>query len=93
MKNVFFALSDSTRREILEYLNEGDMTAGEIADKFDISKPSISHHLNILKEAGLVTVEKQGQFMRYSINTTVFEDVASWVISMMGGRKRHARRD
>ncbi|MGE5483778.1 MAG: autorepressor SdpR family transcription factor [Ignavibacteriales bacterium] len=89
MGNIFFALSDPTRRRILEYLNQGDMTAGEIADRFDISKPSISHHLNILKEAGLVSVEKQGQFLMYSMNTSVFEDVVKWIMNMTGRRGTH----
>ena len=89
--NIFFALSDPTRRRILEYLNQGDMTAGEIADKFDISKPSISHHLNILKEAGLVSAEKRGQFLDYSVNTSVFEDVVKWIISIKGRRGTHGK--
>lgn len=84
MRKVFFALSDPTRRRILEYLNGGDMTAGEIANKFPISKPSISHHLNILKEAGLVTCEKRGQHVVYSLNTTVFEDVLVWILKLTG---------
>lgn len=79
---VFKALSDSTRRQILDLLKEKDMTAGEIANYFNITKPSISHHLNILKQAQLVTDERNGQFIYYSLNTSVFEDVMSWFIAL-----------
>ena len=82
MKNIFKALNDSTRREILDYLRDKDLTAGEIADKFNISKPSISHHLDILKRADLVSSEKKGQFIYYSINTTVLDDVLKWLITL-----------
>ena len=82
MNYLFKALNDETRREILELLKTRDMTAGEIAEAFDISKPSISHHLDILKRAELVTSEKQGQFITYSINTTILEDVLQWLITL-----------
>ena len=62
MNQIFKALDDATRREILDMLKQKDMTAGEIADKFSISKPSISNHLDILKQAKLVVALKQGQF-------------------------------
>ena len=67
MKNIFKALNDETRRAILELLKEKDLTAGEIAEQFAISKPSISHHLDILKRADLITSDKQGQFIYYSL--------------------------
>lgn len=79
--DVFKALSDKTRRKILELLKEKDMTAGEIADYFNITKASISHHLNILKQADLVSDERKGQFIYYSLNTSVFEEVIGWFIS------------
>ena len=82
MNYLFKALNDETRREILELLKSRDMTAGEIAEAFAISKPSISHHLDILKRAELVTAEKQGQFITYSINTTILEDVLQWLITL-----------
>lgn len=66
----FKALSDPTRRRILELLRERDMTAGELAEQFNMSKPSISHHLTTLKTAGLVTDERHGQNIIYSLNTT-----------------------
>ena len=81
MNDIFKALNDSTRREILELLKEKDLSAGEIADAFNISKPSISHHLDILKRADLITSEKNGQFIIYSINTTIMEDVLQWILT------------
>ncbi|OIV43795.1 autorepressor SdpR family transcription factor [Flavobacterium johnsoniae] len=81
MNDIFKALNDATRREILELLKEKDLSAGEIADAFNISKPSISHHLDILKRADLVTSEKNGQFIIYSINTTIMEDVLQWILT------------
>lgn len=80
MNTFFKALNDPTRREILELLNDRDLTAGEIADKFEMSKPSISHHLDLLKQAKLVVSIREGQFMKYSINTTVFDGVVMWLM-------------
>lgn len=82
MKTIFKALNDDTRRQILDLLNQESLTAGDIAKHFSISKPSISHHLDLLKQADLVTSEKKGQFITYSINTTVLEDVLTWVYSL-----------
>lgn len=82
MNDIFKALNDETRRQILTMLRKKDMSAGEIADKFNISKPSISHHLEILRRAGLVTSEKQGQFIIYSVNTTIIDDVLQWVLTL-----------
>ncbi|KAF2079142.1 winged helix-turn-helix transcriptional regulator [Flavobacterium sp. GN10] len=81
MNDIFKALNDATRREILDLLKQKDMSAGEIADAFNISKPSISHHLDILKRADLITSEKNGQFIIYSINTTIMEDVLQWILT------------
>jgi DNA-binding transcriptional ArsR family regulator len=80
MNTFFKALNDPTRREILELLNKGDLTAGEIADQFSMSKPSISHHLDLLKQAGMVVCVRKGQFQEYSINTTVFDEIAKWMM-------------
>ena len=74
----FKALADPTRRRILELLREGNCTAGELAEHFDISKPSLSHHLATLKNAGLVTDERHGQNIVYSLNTTVMQDLIGW---------------
>jgi DNA-binding transcriptional ArsR family regulator len=77
---LFKALNDATRREILQLLKERDFTAGEIAESFQISWPSISHHLDLLKKAGLVGAEKKGQYVYYSINTTVMDEVLQWIM-------------
>lgn len=82
MNKLFKALNDQTRRGILELLKKGDMTAGDIADHFNISKPSISHHLDILKQAELVLSDKQGQFIYYSLNTTVVDEILKWVMQL-----------
>ena len=82
MNLLFKALNDDTRRQILELLKEDNLTAGQIADAFNISKPSISHHLDILKRADLVTSEKKGQFVEYALNTTILEDVLQWIITL-----------
>ena len=82
MNDVWSALSDATRREILTMLRDGDMTAGEIADRFALSKPTVSHHLNILKQAGLITGEKRAQTMTYRLNTTVFQDFLKSVAAL-----------
>lgn len=87
MDSVFKALNDETRREILLMLRKKDMTAGEIADRFNISKPSISHHLEILKRADLVTSEKKGQFILYSVNTTIIDDLLQWVLTLKNKKK------
>lgn len=76
----FKALADPTRRRILELLKTGDLTAGELAAHFDISKPTLSHHLATLKAAGLVTDERHGQNIVYSLNTTVMQDLIGWFL-------------
>jgi len=85
--NIFKALSDQSRRKILHLLKERDMTAGEIADYFNISKPSISHHLNLLKQANLVIDERQGQNISYSLNTTVFQEVLSFFLNLIDNKE------
>jgi ArsR family transcriptional regulator, arsenate/arsenite/antimonite-responsive transcriptional repressor len=67
LDNIFEALSSTVRRKILAYLSATDLTAGEIAERFDISKPSISKHLSILENAGLIKSERRGQFIHYSL--------------------------
>lgn len=78
MNDIFKALADPTRRKILKMLRERDLSAGEIADQFDMRKPSISHHLNLLKQANLVLSDKQGQNIYYSLNTTIFQEIVQW---------------
>ncbi|MEI9909897.1 MAG: autorepressor SdpR family transcription factor [Bacteroidota bacterium] len=80
MNTIFKALNDPTRRQILELLQEKDLTAGEIAQQFNISFPSISHHLDLLKQAKLVTSEKDGQYVYYSLNTTVVDEIMKWLL-------------
>ena len=80
MNIIFKALNDPTRREILQLLQERDMTAGEIVEHFNISGPSISHHLDLLKQAKLVIAEKDGQYVYYSLNTTVVDEIMKWFL-------------
>lgn len=88
MNLLFKALNDATRREILELLKDGDLTAGEIADRFPISKPSISHHLDLLKQAELVIAVKQGQFINYSLNTTIMDEMLKWFLKFTKTKKK-----
>ncbi|MGE5404831.1 MAG: autorepressor SdpR family transcription factor [Candidatus Saccharibacteria bacterium] len=85
---VFKALSDGTRREILHMLQEQDLSAGEIAERFNMTKPSISHHLNMLKQAKLVQDVRKGQNIYYSLNTTVFQEVLGWMVGMMDNQNK-----
>ncbi|MGZ3753362.1 MAG: autorepressor SdpR family transcription factor [Mucilaginibacter sp.] len=87
MNTLFKALNDQTRRDILELLKEKDMTAGDIADKFSISKPSISHHLDLLRQAELVVSVKEGQFIYYSLNTTVMDEILKWIMQFKSPQK------
>lgn len=82
MGDVWKALADPTRRKILELLKQNDMNAGEIAAEFNMTKPSISNHLSILKQADLVDSEKQGQNVMYSIKTSVIEDMLRTLSSL-----------
>jgi DNA-binding transcriptional ArsR family regulator len=82
MDYLFKALNDETRRQILELLREKDRSAGDIAEHFNISKPSISHHLELLKKADLVTQEKKGQFLIYSLNTSVLDEIVAWLMKL-----------
>lgn len=83
MGDAFKALSDPTRRKILELLQQQSLNAGEIAEYFHISKPSISHHLAILKNSGLIVDERQGQNIVYSLDMTVFQEVLRWFMNFM----------
>ncbi len=83
MNAIFRALNDPTRRAILEMLRAGDRTAGDIAGAFDISKPSISYHLDLLKQADLVSASREGPFIRYTLNTTVLEEAVGWLLDLL----------
>ena len=96
MDKVFSALASMPRRQILAYLNAGELTAGEIGDRFDFSKPALSNHLRILEEAGLIAREKRGQFVFFRlvperIANTVFA-WASEVCPVAGPLKRERRK-
>ena len=92
MNIAFKALDDPTRRKILELLRVKDMTAGEIANAFEISKPSISHHLDLLRQADMVVSIKEGQFLRYSLNTTVFDGIMKWMLDISQKKEIKTRR-
>ena len=76
---TFKALSDPTRREILNLLKRGDLSAGEIADRFDMTAATISHHLSVLKQADLIQDRREGKYIYYQLNLSVFEELLSWL--------------
>jgi DNA-binding transcriptional ArsR family regulator len=80
---VFRALADETRRQILEFLRTGPRTSGEIADQFRSSWPTVSRHLAVLRAAGLVVTEREGQSIFYELNTSVFQDVIQHLVGWM----------
>ena len=88
-QEVFKAISDPTRRKVLKLLQGGSLTAGQLAESFDMTKGSLSHHFNVLKAADLVRCERRGQQIVYSLNTTVFEDVAALLLDLfrLDGKK------
>jgi ArsR family transcriptional regulator len=82
LNTAFKAISDPTRREILHMLRKEEMTAGDVAARFDMTKPTISHHFAVLKAAGLITSRRAGQTIWYALNTTVLEDVLAWALDL-----------
>ena len=82
---AFKALADPTRREILNLLRAGEMTAGDLAQRFDMTKPSMSHHFAVLKEADLLTSRREGQQIWYGLNTTVVQDLMAWAMDLIRG--------
>jgi DNA-binding transcriptional ArsR family regulator len=85
---LFKALHDPTRRRILEMLKKRDLTAGQIAQEFSMSAPSISYHLDLLRQARLVSSRKNGQFVTYSLETTVLDDSLGWLLDLMKKGKK-----
>ncbi|MDF7682806.1 autorepressor SdpR family transcription factor [Lactobacillus sp. ESL0679] len=81
----FKALSDPVRRKILQLLKNGRLSAGDIARHFNMTKATISYHLNILKKADLVFEEREKNFIYYSLNTTILEEIMTWLIDLKGG--------
>ena len=92
MDLVFKALQDPTRRRILGLLRNGDLSAGAISDSFDMSKPSVSHHLDLLRQARLVSSRRDGQFIIYSLETTVLDESISWILDLVHNRNGHEKR-
>ena len=82
---TFRALGDPTRRRILELLRTGEKSAGELAAHFGTTNATISHHLAVLRGAGLIDDEKRGKYIYYSLNTSVIEDILAWAAGMLGG--------
>jgi ArsR family transcriptional regulator, arsenate/arsenite/antimonite-responsive transcriptional repressor len=87
-KDAFRALADATRREILGMLRHGEITAGALAEKFDMTKPAMSHHFKVLKDADLITSRREGQQIWYGLNTTVVQDLLTWAMELVGERKK-----
>jgi DNA-binding transcriptional ArsR family regulator len=91
MDLVFKALSDPTRRDILRLLGKREMTAGELAERFDTTKPTMSHHFAVLKEADLIHARRDGQTIWYALNTTVVQDVLRWAMDLSKSSKERRR--
>jgi len=87
MNEAFKALADPTRREILQLLRQREMTAGELAEHFDMSKPSVSHHFSVLKQADLISSRREGQQIFYSLNTTAVEDLLAIIWDLFPNRQ------
>ena len=85
--NTFKALSHPVRREILDLLKMGKMSAGEIADQFELTGATISHHLSVLKQADLVVESREKNFIYYELNTSVLEDMMVWLADLKGSKK------
>lgn len=93
---AFKALADPTRREILRLLRRGEMTAGNLAERFDMTKPTMSHHFSVLKDADLLTSRREGQTIWYGLNTTVVQDLMAWAMDLIRsegseGQENHNR--
>lgn len=85
MQEAYKAIADPTRRRILRYLRGGERTAGDLAEYTGVGRTALSHHLTVLKLADLVRVERRGQYQIYSLNTTVFQDLMTELMSWLGG--------
>ena len=83
-QETFKALSDPTRREILHILRDGAKTAGEIGSHFDMTAATVSHHLSVLKKAGLVTDDKRGKWIYYEMNLSVLDEITGWIAGLKG---------
>ena len=92
MNEIFKALSDPTRRDILAALRQGEQTAGQLADRFPLSRSTLSGHFAVLKAADLIDSEKRGTTVIYRLNTTVFQDVLSHMLTLFGPASDHPTR-
>ena len=85
-QETFKALSDPTRRAILDLLKGGARTAGEIGSHFDMTGATVSHHLSVLKEAGLISDERRGKYIYYELNVTILDEITGWIAGLKGDR-------
>ncbi len=85
-QETFKALSDPTRREILNLLREGAKTAGEIGDHFPMTGATVSHHLSVLRDAGLISDDKRGKYIYYELNLSVLDEITGWIAGLKGER-------
>ncbi|MFZ0961277.1 MAG: autorepressor SdpR family transcription factor [Terriglobia bacterium] len=92
MNNVFKALADPTRQQILRLLGDREMTAGDLAEHFGMTKPSMSHHFSVLKDADLIRFRREGQMIWYSVNTTVLQDVLTWAMDLLHSTENKERK-
>lgn len=91
MNAIFKALADPTRRQILRLLGDHEMTAGDLAKHFAMTKPSMSHHFSVLKDADLIRFRREGQLIWYSVNTTVLQDVLAWAMDLLHSAENDGR--
>ena len=89
-QETFKALSDPPRRAILDILKDGAKTAGEIGSRFDMTGATVSHHLSVLKEAGLVSDDRRGKYIYYELNVSVLDEITGWVAGLRG-EKHHEK--
>lgn len=87
LQNTLKALSDPIRREILNLLKKGRMSAGDIVDHFEVTGASISRHLSVLKEADLIRDQREGKFIYYELNASVLEEIMLWIVDLKGEEK------
>ena len=89
-QETFKALSDPTRREILHLLRDGAKTAGEIGSHFDMTGATVSHHLSVLREAGLISDDRRGTYIYYELNLSVLDEITGWIAGLKGDRSDEA---
>ena len=85
-QETFKALSDPTRREILHLLRDGAKTAGEIGSHFDMTGATVSHHLSVLRQAGLISDDRRGTYIYYELNLSVLDEITGWIAGLKGDR-------